>query len=68
MLAADSPTKIEGSIWNRGLKAPSGKGKRLIINYLGSSNGFLEDCGKCFARKKITSDYRHEMNACHFEE
>ena len=43
----------EDSIWKRGLKMTSRSGKRLIINHLGSSNGFLQDCGECFVEKKI---------------
>ena len=51
-----------------GLKVPSGSGKRPIINNIGSSDGFLKDCGECFIGKKDTSDYHHEMNGPHFFE
>ena len=54
---------IEDSIWKRGLKMTSRSGKRLIINHLGSSNGFLQDCGECFVEKKNTTDYHHNTNA-----
>ena len=50
-----------------GLNVPSGKGKRLIINHIGSKNGFLEGCGECFVGKKGTIDYHQEMNNVHFE-
>ena len=32
---------IEDLMWKGGLKMASGGGKRLIINHLGSSNGFF---------------------------
>ena len=44
---------IEDLMWKGGLKMASGGGKRLIINHLGSSNGFFQDCGKCFVEKKM---------------
>lgn len=50
-----------------GLKVPSGKGRRLIINHLGSKNGFLKDSGECFVGKKDSADYHNEMNGDHFE-
>ena len=59
---------ISDSVWKGGLKVPSGAGKRLIINKIGSSDGFLKDCGECFIGKKDSADYHHEMNAQHFED
>ena len=44
---------IEDSIWKGEFKVPSGSGKILTINHLASSNGFLQDCGECFDRKKL---------------
>ena len=49
------------------MKVPSGSGKRLIINHIGSEDGFLEGCGECFEGKKNTNDYHNEMNSAHFE-
>lgn len=51
-----------------GLKAPSGKGRRLIISHIGSDEGFLENGLLLFESKKNTDDYHKEMNAQHFEE
>ena len=56
---------IEDSIWKGGLKVPSRSGKRLIINHLGSSDGFLQGCGECFVGK---NHHITIMNALHFEE
>ena len=41
----------------------SGSGKRLIINHIGSEDGFLEGVGECFVGKKDNADYHQEMNA-----
>lgn len=49
-----------------GLKAPSGKGRRLIIVHIGSNSGFL-DGGLCVFESKHTGDYHEEMNAEVFE-
>ena len=43
---------IKDSIWKRGFKLLSRSGKRLIINHVGLSSGFLQDCGDCFVGKK----------------
>ncbi|CAH2100294.1 unnamed protein product [Euphydryas editha] len=51
-----------------GLKAPSGKGKRLIILHIGSEDGFLNGGELIFASKKGEGDYHQEMNAKMFEE
>ncbi|XP_047998733.1 uncharacterized protein LOC125236081 [Leguminivora glycinivorella] len=51
-----------------GLKAPSGKGRRLIISHIGSEEGFVENGLLLFESKKNTQDYHKEMNAQHFEE
>lgn len=50
-----------------GLKAPSGKGKRLIVLHIGSDDGFVEDGLLVFESKK-TGDYHEEMNSQVFEE
>lgn len=49
-----------------GNKAPSGKGKRLIITHIGSQTGFVENCLWVFESKK-SGDYHEEMNAQSFE-
>lgn len=46
----------------------SGAGKRVIILHIGSKDGFLEGCMKCFIGKKGSTDYHDEMNAAHYEE
>lgn len=49
-----------------GLKAPSGKGRRLIVTHIGSDTGFL-DGGLLLFESKSTGDYHEEMNAQTFE-
>ena len=51
-----------------GLNVPCGAGKRLIVNHIGSENGFLEACKEVFLSKKNTVDYHQEMNSVHFED
>ena len=51
----------------KGLKNPSGKGKRLIILHIGSDNGFL-DGGLLIFESKQTNDYHEEMNGEVFKE
>ena len=58
---------IKDTKWQGGLNVPSGKGKRLIINHIGSKHGFLEGCGECFVGKRGSIDYHQEMNHVHFE-
>lgn len=55
---------IEG--FSTGLKAPSGKGRRLIITHIGSDTGFLDDGLLQFQSCK-TGDYHEEMTAEVFE-
>lgn len=50
-----------------GINPPSGKGKRLIITHIGSSNGFLEG-GLLSFQSVRTGDYHEDMNADVFEE
>lgn len=50
-----------------GLKAPSGKGKRLIITHAGSENGFVSGAEDVFIGKKGTGDYHEEMDGDRFE-
>ena len=45
-----------------GLKAPSGKGSRLIIIHAGSDDGFVPNACKIFQAKKNIGDYHGEMN------
>jgi len=45
-----------------GLRNPTGKGKRLIVVHIGSSEGFVDGGLLCFESKKNTSDYHDEMN------
>lgn len=52
--------------FSTGLKAPAGKGRRLIITHIGSDSGFLENGLLLFESKK-TSDYHEEMDAEKFE-
>lgn len=49
-----------------GPKNPTGKGKRLIVVHIGSSNGFVEGGLLCFESKKNTADYHDEMNGDSF--
>lgn len=51
-----------------GLKAPTGKGRRLIISHIGSEEGFLEDGLLIFEAKKVLADYHKEMTGEVFEE
>ncbi|XP_050500824.1 uncharacterized protein LOC126880805 [Diabrotica virgifera virgifera] len=55
---------IEGL--STGLKAPSGKGRRLIITHIGSDSGFLQGGLNVFTSIK-TSDYHEDMNSDVFE-
>ena len=43
-------TRWKGGL--NGLNVPSGSGKRLITNHIGSEDGFLEDAWECFVGKK----------------
>ncbi|KAG8175752.1 hypothetical protein JTE90_029237 [Oedothorax gibbosus] len=51
-----------------GLKAPSGKGSRLINTHAGSEKGFVSEAKEVFKAKKDSGDYHSEMNGPHFEE
>jgi len=51
-----------------GQKEPSGKGKRLIVVHIGSSDGFVAGGLFCFESKKHTQDYHDEMNGDNFYE
>lgn len=50
-----------------GLQPPSGKGKRLIIVHVGSSEGFVDGGLLTFISKR-TGDYHEDMNGDVFEE
>lgn len=50
-----------------GLKAPPGKGRRLIITHIGSESGFVENGLLVFESKK-TCEYHEEMDARRFEQ
>lgn len=52
--------------FSTGLKAPSGKGRRLIITHIGSDSGFLDGGLSIFESRK-TGDYHEDMNAEVFE-
>lgn len=52
--------------FSSGLKAPSGKGRRLIIAHIGSEEGFVEGGLLSFQSKK-TVDYHEEMDGNRFE-
>ncbi len=49
-----------------GLKVPTGKGGRLIINRAGSKNGFIANGLLIFKAKSQTGDYHDEMNGGSF--
>jgi len=51
-----------------GQKEPSGKGKRLIVLHIGSSDGFVPGGLLCFESKTNSSDYHDEMNGSTFFE
>ncbi|XP_037512329.1 uncharacterized protein LOC119389196 [Rhipicephalus sanguineus] len=51
-----------------GLRAPSGKGGRLIVLHAGSENSFVDGASLVFrAKKSVTSDYHSEMDGPRFE-
>lgn len=50
-----------------GLKAPSGKGGRLIIVHAGNENGFVEGALHIFHSKTSKTDYHEEMDGNYFE-
>ena len=49
---ASSGGLLEGTKWRGGFDVPSGVGKRVIVNHIGSERGFLEGCGEVFVGKK----------------
>lgn len=51
-----------------GQKEPTGKGKRLIVLHIGSSDGFVAGGLLCFESKTNSTDYHHEMNGDTFYE
>lgn len=51
-----------------GLKAPTGKGSRLIITHAGSEKGFVDSACEIFKAKKSVGDYHSEMNGRHYED
>lgn len=51
-----------------GLKAPSGKGGRLIMLHVGNENGFVEGALDLFQSKTKKADYHEEMDGNHFEQ
>ena len=57
-----------GAAIQNGLKVPCGSGKRLIVNHIGSSAGFVNNCQMVFKGEKGTADYHGEMNHFVFEE
>ncbi|XP_054717309.1 uncharacterized protein LOC129226706 [Uloborus diversus] len=51
-----------------GLKAPTGKGSRLIITHAGSEKGFVKGAADVFKAKKSKGDYHEEMNGDYYEQ
>jgi len=51
-----------------GQKEPSGKGKRLIVLHIGSSDGFVPGGLLCFKSKTNSTDYHNEINGDTFYE
>lgn len=51
-----------------GQKEPSGKGKRLIVLHIGSTDGFLPGGLLCFESKTKSTDYHDDMNGTTFFE
>ena len=49
-------------------EAPSGEGKRLILLYAGTKEGWVPECKLLFVGRKNTRDNHDEMNAQHFDE
>ncbi|XP_037518103.1 uncharacterized protein LOC119394874 [Rhipicephalus sanguineus] len=49
-----------------GLRAPSGKGGRLIVLHAGSAEGFVDGAALVFRAKKGAGDYHAEMDAARF--
>ncbi|XP_050443987.1 uncharacterized protein LOC126847646 [Adelges cooleyi] len=68
----DSTVKSSRDAFLRGLttgqKEPSGKGKRLIVLHIGSTDGFVPGGLLCFESKTNSSDYHDEMNGATFFE
>ncbi|XP_026819587.1 uncharacterized protein LOC113558321 [Rhopalosiphum maidis] len=68
----DKTVKSHRDAFNRGLttgsKNPIGRGKRLIVVHIGSTEGFVAGCLLCFESKKNTSDYHDEINGDTFFE
>lgn len=58
---------LSHTTWNGGLNVPCGSGGRIIVNDIGSKDGFLDGCREVFIGKKNTGDYHNEMNGDHFE-
>ncbi|XP_049268658.1 uncharacterized protein LOC125757264 [Rhipicephalus sanguineus] len=50
-----------------GLRAPSGKGGRLIVLHAGSAEGFVDGAALVFRAKKGAGDYHTEMDASRFQ-
>lgn len=50
-----------------GLRAPSGKGGRLIVLHAGSAEGFVDGAALVFRAKKGAGDYHTEMDAARFQ-
>ena len=50
-----------------GLNAPSGVGKISIVHHVGSEDGFVSGCGKCYVEKKDSSDHHQKIEHIHFE-
>ncbi|XP_050065819.1 uncharacterized protein LOC126554843 [Aphis gossypii] len=68
----DSTVKSARDAFLRGLttgqKEPSGKGKRLIVLHIGSTDGFVPGGLLCFESKTNSADYHDDMNGNTFYE
>ena len=65
-IGSENVELLEDSTWKGGFNVPSGVGRRIIVNDIGSEDGFL-GCGKVFVGEKNSDDYHKEMNGVHFE-
>jgi len=64
----NSPREAFHTGLTMGQKKPLGKGKRLIVLHIGSTDGFVTGGLLCFESKTNSSDYHDEMNGNTFFE
>ena len=65
-IGSENVELLEDTTWKGGLNVPSGVGRRIIVNDIGSEDGFF-GCGEVFVGEKNSDDYHKEMNGVHFE-